>query len=139
MEDFDDKIAKATNKVNARILELQDNLNNVELLSLNLPKLAVANISLGRYAAYATYLARNAERAYKRKREDQKLHYMFQKWTAAKSEAQAFVDVEADFQVYSEAQRVADEARDLTYRTDTFIDQARSRLSLISKEMNRTF
>jgi len=138
MDDFDEKLEKAKNKVNARILETQDNLNNVELLSMSLPKLAIANISLGRYAAYATYLARNAERAYKRKREDKKLNYMFQKWTAAKSESQAFVDVEDDFQTYSEAQRVADEVKDLTYRTDTFIDQARSRLSLISKEINRS-
>ena len=107
--------------------------NNDEGLSMALMKLARVNLGLGRLGAYAKYIARNADRAARRKRAQLTLEYS--KTTAVnKATMQAELDVEDDFTVASDAQLVADEVSDLTFRTSEFLDMARSRLSLIKTD-----
>lgn len=110
-----------------------------ETISDTLVKLARLNSGIGREAAHVAYLARNAEQAYKREREDKKLSYIFKGWPIGKAESQAFVDANVSHEIFSETKLIADQASDLSYRTDTFMRMAQSRLSLISKELNRNF
>lgn len=125
--------------------------NNDENLSLALQSLARVNSALGQKAAYAKYIARNAQRVVDSIKEDKdatrsELTLMFaENQAVGKSEHQAKVQVHADFSnkineafsAYSEAKLLADEADDLTYRTDTYCKMCQSRLSLMKADKVR--
>lgn len=104
-----------------------------EGLSTALMRLARLNLALGRLAAYAKYISRNADRAARRKRGELTLQYS-QTQAVNKSELQAELAVKKDFQVASDAELLANEADDLTFRTDTFLKMAQSRLSLLKSD-----
>jgi len=109
-----------------------------ETLSNSLIRLARVNTAYGRKAAYALYIARNAERAYRRVREHTKLDAINQKNAIGKAESMAYVDgkVEEAFTVYSNVSLLAEQASDTSYRTDTFMKMAQSGLSLIKNDIN---
>lgn len=104
-----------------------------ETVSTNLLRLARVNAALGRQAAYAKYIARNAERAAKRRRAEITLE-LSKSQAVNKSEKEAEIAVAEDFSVASQAQLLADESDDLTYRTDTFLKMGQSRLSLLKAD-----
>lgn len=104
-----------------------------ETVSTNLLRLARVNAALGRQAAYAKYIARNAERAAKRRRAEITLE-LSKSQAVNKSEKEAEIAVAKDFLVASQAQLLADESDDLTYRTDTFLKMGQSRLSLLKAD-----
>lgn len=104
-----------------------------ETVSTNLLRLARVNAALGRQAAYAKYIARNAERAAKRRRAEITLE-LSKSQAVNKSEKEAEIAVAEDFLVASQAQLLADESDDLTYRTDTFLKMGQSRLSLLKAD-----
>lgn len=106
---------------------------NDEGLSTSLMRLARMNAGLGRQAAYAKYIARNSDRAARRYRAGRTLE-LATSMAVNKSQLQAELDSEEQFKVASDAQLVADEADDLTYRTDTFMKLGQSRLSLIKQD-----
>lgn len=106
---------------------------NDEGLSTSLMRLARMNSGLGRQAAYAKYIARNSDRAARRFRASQTLAHAAT-MAVNKSQLQAELDAEDYFKIASDAQLLADEADDLTYRTDTFLKMAQSRLSLIKAD-----
>lgn len=107
-----------------------------ETLSIVILQMARYNSALGGHAAHAKYIARNADRAARRFRAQQTLT-LAQTTAVNKSQLQAEIDAEPQFTVASDAQLIADEADDLTYRTDTFLKMAQSRLSLIKGDIKR--
>lgn len=109
-----------------------------ETLSNTLVRLARVNTALGSRAAYAKYIARNAERVYRRTREAVKLKKINNGAAIGKAESMAYTakDVEQAFQTYSSVQLLADDADDMAYRTDTFLKMAQSGLSLIKHDIN---
>lgn len=108
-----------------------------EGLSMAMLRLARINSALGKHAAYAMYIARNADRAARRHRAAQTLGYS-KGQAVNKSELQAELDSKKEFQIASDAQLIADEASDLCFRTDTFLKMAQSRLSLIKGDAARS-
>lgn len=96
------------------------------------------NSALGGKAAYAAYVARNAERAYRRVREQKKLDAIAEKNAIGKADSMAYVDtsVEEAFTLWSSVQLLADTASDMSYRTDTFLKMSQSGLSLIKNDIN---
>jgi hypothetical protein len=114
----------------------EDAQDNPEGLSLGLLELGRLNSSLGRHAAYAEYIARNADRAARRFRADRTLE-LAKSMAVNKAEKQAELDSEEVFSAASYAQLVADQAKDLSYRTDSFAKFAQSRLSLIKSDISR--
>lgn len=111
---------------------------DAETLSNTLVRLSRVNSAVGGKAAYAAYIARNAERAYRRVREQVKLDKIAEKNAIGKAESMGYVDeqTESAFRVYSDIQLIADTASDLSYRTDTFLKMAQSGLSLIKNDIN---
>ena len=111
---------------------------DAETLSNTLIRLARVNSALGGKAAYAMYIARNSERAYRRARENVKLAAINEKNAIGKADSMAYVDqdVESAFRIYSEVQLLADTASDMSYRVDTFIKMGQSGLSLIKNDIN---
>jgi hypothetical protein len=107
-----------------------------ESLSLTILRIARYNSALGKHAAHAKYIARNADRAARRFRAEQTLN-LSKTQAVNKSELQAELDSADQFRTASDAQLIADEADDLTYRTDTFLKMAQSRLSLIKGDVKR--
>lgn len=134
-----EEVVKDIDFLSKKTKELQDEATtasergNDEGLSTALMRLARNNSALGRQAAYAKYIARNADRAARRFRAQRTLE-LAATTAVNKSQMQAEIDSEAQFKVASDAQLVADEADDLTYRTDTFLKMAQSRLSLIKAD-----
>lgn len=117
---------------------------NDEQLSMSLDSLARINSALGQKAAMAKYVSRLAARALEKLKEQKKnkrseLTLEYSKTQAVgKSEHQARVDtahmedeIDEFFNTSNLAQLLADEADDLTYRTDTFLKMGQSRLSLL--------
>ena len=109
---------------------------NPETLSISLLQLARYNSALGKHAAYAKYIARNTDRAARRFRAETTLT-LSKTQAVNKAELQSEIDSAKLFRVASDAQLIADEADDLTYRTDTFLKMAQSRLSLIKGDIQR--
>lgn len=109
-----------------------------ETLSNTLVRLARVNSALGSKSAYALYIARNSDRAYRRIRERVKLNKINEKNAIGKAESMAYLDsqVEAAFKLWSSVQLLADTANDMSYRTDTFLKMAQSGLSLIKNDIN---
>lgn len=144
-------------KLKAGIQKLQDDAEvasqsgDDENLSITLQSLARKNSALGQRAAYAKYISRNAQRvvdSLKEEKDAKRSQYTLtysEQQAVGKSEHQAKVKVhdlysekiEEAFRVYSESRLVADEADDLTYRTDTYCKLAQSRLSLLKADKNR--
>lgn len=110
---------------------------DAETLSNTLIRLSRVNSALGGKAAYALYIARNAERCYRRVREQKKLDAINEKNAIGKADSMAYVDdeVEKAFMLYSNVQLLADTASDMSYRTDTFLKMAQSGLSLIKNDI----
>lgn len=110
---------------------------NPEKLSNTLMRLGRVNSALGNKAAYAKYIARNAERAYRRTRESIKLEEISKKQAIGKAESMGYVDrrTETVYKLYSNVQLLADQADDLCYRTDTFLKMSQSGLSLIKNDI----
>lgn len=111
---------------------------DAETLSNTLIRLARVNSALGGKAAYAMYIARNAERVYRRVREGKKLQAITEKNAIGKADSMAYVDAEVEkaFKLYTEVQLLADKASDMSYRTDTFLKMSQSGLSLIKNDIN---
>lgn len=111
---------------------------DAETLSNTLIRLARVNSALGGKAAYALYIARNAERVYRRVRETTKLQAIAEKNAIGKADSMAYVadEVESAFRIYSEVQLLADTASDMSYRVDTYLKMAQSGLSLIKKDIH---
>lgn len=111
---------------------------DAETLSNTLIRLSRVNSALGGKAAYAMYIARNAERVYRRVREQKKLDAIAAKNAIGKADSMAYVDadVEKVFTLWSNVQLLADTASDMSYRTDTFLKMAQSGLSLIKNDIN---
>jgi hypothetical protein len=107
-----------------------------ETLSISLIQLARYNSALGKHAAYAKYIARNADRAARRHRAERTLEYSAS-LAVNKSELKAEIESAELFKVASDAQLIADESDDLTYRTDTYLKMAQSRLSLVKGDIKR--
>lgn len=107
-----------------------------ETLSNCLIRLARINSALGSKAAFAKYVARNAERVYRRDREHSKLRHIEMGMAIGKAESQGFVDADKSFKIYTDVQLLADTADDLAYRTDTFMKMSQSGLSLIKKDLH---
>lgn len=137
---------RTTDQVASDIANLTDQVKNLqeevveassrgddETVSTSLLRLARVNAALGRQAAYAKYIARNAERAAKRRRAKIALE-LSKSQAVNKSEKEAEIAVAEDFSVASQAQLLADESDDLTYRTDTFLKMGQSRLSLLKAD-----
>lgn len=123
--------------------------SNDETLSILLTTLARYNSSLGRNAATAKAIARDMKRVYENIKEDQKvkvseltLEYINKGGPVGKSEHQAKVDAAKEFKplinqafkVYNDVQLIADQADDLTYRTDTYLKMGQTRVSLIKAD-----
>lgn len=135
------EVVKSIDDVSLMIKNLQDEMeedakDNPEGLSLKLLRLGRLNSALGRQAAYADYLARNADRAARRSRADHILK-LSKEMAVNKAERQAEIDSEDVFSSASEAQLIADQAKDLSYRTDSFGKWSQSRLSLIKNDITR--
>jgi hypothetical protein len=109
---------------------------DVETMTKSMIRLARANSALGKLGAYAKYIARNSERAYKAYRSERTLD-LAKTMAVNRAELQAFIDSKEKFEIFSECQLLADEASDLSFRTDTFLEQARTRSSLIKGDVNR--
>lgn len=110
--------------------------NDPEDLSSAMLRLARVNSALGRNAALANYLARNADRAARRYRAEKTLDYAGS-MAVNKAELQSELDAKEAFTIASDAQLLADQASDLCFRTDTFMKMAQSRLSLIKSDAAR--
>lgn len=132
-------VVKKIDLITPQIEKLQGEMTQAakgdpENLSLGLMRLARLNSALGKHAATAQWVARDGDRAARRFRADKTLEYA--KTVAVnKAEKQAELDSEELFSACSRAQWVADQANDLTYRTDTFLKMAQSRLSLIKTDI----
>jgi len=123
---------------------------NDEGLSKALNSLARINSGLGQKAAMAKYVSRLAARALEKLKEEKKtkrsektLEYS-KTQAVGKSEHQARVDtahmeteIDEFFKTSNLAMLLADEADDLTYRTDTFLKMGQSRLSLLKGDKHR--
>lgn len=134
-EDVALSIENLSNKINKEMdtATVASEQGNDEGLSSSLMRLARLNMGLGRLGAYAKFIARNADRAARRRRAELTLSHS-QSMAVNKSQLQAELDVKGDFEVASNAELLADEADDLTYRTDTFLKMAQSRLSLLKSD-----
>lgn len=135
-----EEVENSITTLSSKIKLLQDEMtvaavDNPEELSLGLMKLGRLNSALGRHAAYAEYIARNADRAARRFRANKTLEAS-QTQAVNKSELQAEIDSEEVFTAASYTQLVADQAKDLSYRTDTFLKMSQSRFSLIKGDLN---
>ncbi len=109
---------------------------DLETMTQSMVRLARANSALGKLGAYAKYIARNSERAYRAYRSEKTLE-LSKTMAVNRAEPQAYIDSKQQFDIYSECQLLADEASDLCFRTDTFLDQARTRSSLIKGDIAR--
>lgn len=138
-----EQTTKAIDTLETKIKGLQGDIvtaserGDPETLSTLLLRLGRVNSALGRQAAYAKYLARNADRAYRMEREQGKLSLIRGGMAIGKAESQAYVDSGHLVNIYSEVQLLADQADDLCFRTDTFLKMAQSRLSLIKGDAVR--
>lgn len=111
--------------------------NDPENLSQAILKLGRLNSALGRHAAFAKYIARNAEHAYKAARDQKKLAAMESGESGTKAETRRYTQTGMEHEAWSEAQLIADQADDLCFRTDTFLKMSQSRLSLIKGDAAR--
>lgn len=109
---------------------------DVETMTKSMVRLARANSALGKLGSYAKYIARNSERAYKASRSQRTLD-LAKTVAVNRAELQAFIDSKKEFDIFSECQLLADEVSDLSFRTDTFLEQARTRSSLIKGDIAR--
>lgn len=122
--------------------------SNDETLSITLIIIARHNSGLGQNAATAKAIARNMKRAYESLKEDREvrraeltLKYS-ENGPVGKAEAKAKVDAAEEFkplinkafEVYNEVQLIADQADDMTFRTDTFLKMSQTRVSLIKAD-----
>lgn len=114
---------------------IASNAGDPESLSMGLMELARVNSSLGRRGKYAMYIARQAEHAYKRAREEYKVEAIEQKKTASFGDTQRYIKSTPEHTVWNEALLVAEQAEDLAYRTGDFLKMAQSRLSLIKNDI----
>lgn len=130
-----DRLEEKIKKYQSNVVAYKEN-GNPEGLSNSLIRLARVNAALGGKAAYAKYIARNAERAYRRTREHGKLSHIEKGMAIGKAESKGYVDAGDVFKIYSEVQLLADRAEDLSYRTDSFMKMAQSGLSLIKQDIN---
>ena len=132
-------IQKKTDEAETASLQAND-----ENLSISLQSLARLNSALGKRAAMAKHIARLAGRVVEKLKEQKdarrsELTLQYSETQAVnKSEHKAKVEVmglvpEIDeaFKISSLAKLLADEADDLTYRTDSFLKMGQSRLSLL--------
>lgn len=129
-----DELEKLVKKYQSNAVAAKER-GDAETLSNTLIRLARVNSALGSKAAYAKYIARNAERVYRRDREHSKLQHISGGMAIGKAESQGFVDADHTFKVYSDVQLLADKADDLAYRTDTFMKMSQSGLSLIKNDI----
>lgn len=138
--DTEDQIAELRKKIQGYQSKalLAKEKGNPETLSNTLIRLARVNSALGSRAAYAKKVARDSERAYRRLRGRTQLKFIDeQKMAIGKAEQAAYMDENVDraFRIYSDVQFLADDAEDLSYRTDTFMKMAQSGLSLIKNDI----
>lgn len=131
-----DELDKLVKQYQTKALAAKER-GDAETLSNTLIRLARVNSALGGKAAYAMYIARNADRLYRRIRENKKLDAIALKNAIGKSDSMAYVDpeVEKAFIIFTECQLLADTASDMSYRTDTFLKMAQSGLSLIKNDI----
>jgi len=129
-----DQLESKVKQYQAVAVKASDN-GDPEGLSRTILKLARVNSALGKNAAYAMYLARNADRAARRFRADKTLEYVASKLAVNRAELKAELDAKEQFKNASECQLIADQASDLCFRTDTFLKMAQSRLSLIKGDI----
>jgi len=145
-----DELAPKIEKLKQLIQEKTDEAEvaskqaNDENLSIALQSLARLNSALGKRAAMAKHIARMSSRVVEKLKEQKdarrsELTLKYSETQAVnKSEHKAKVEVmemvpEIDeaFKTSSLARLLADEADDLTYRTDSFLKMGQSRLSLL--------
>lgn len=152
LEDLVSSIEKLKKKIGLKQdeAEIASQQSNDEGLSVALGSLARFNSALGQKAAYAKYIARNSNRAVERLKEQKDAERsrmtleLSQTQAVGKSEHQARIDImswipkiDEAFDIYSQAKLIADQADDLTYRTDTMLKMAQSRLSLLKADKHR--
>jgi len=127
--------------------EASDNSND-ETLSVTLLSIARNNSALGQNAATAKAIARDMKRVVddlKKEREVliARLTLLYsQDNPVGKSEARAKVEAAKEykplindaFELYNSTQLIADQADDLTFRTDTFLRMGQTRVSLIKSD-----
>jgi len=122
--------------------------SNDETLSINLLTLARQNSGLGQNAATAKAIARDMKRVFEGLKEDRDtrrseltLEYS-QDGPVGKAEHRAKVDaakefkplIDDAFKIYNEVQLIADQADDLTFRTDTYLKMGQTRVSLLKSD-----
>lgn len=129
-----DQLSQKVKEYQAAAVQASDR-GDPENLSKTLLRLARVNSALGKNAAYAMYLARNADRAARRFRADKTLEYVGTKMAVNRAELKAELDSKDKFSNASECQLIADQASDMCFRTDTFLKMAQSRLSLIKGDI----
>lgn len=137
-----DKLERDLVTLQTRVKELQGEIEQAskrgddETMSHLLISLGRANSALGHRGAKAQYIARNADRAARRRRASLTLEYAHSQ-AVNKASLQAEVDTEKDFTIASEALLISDQAVDLAFRTDTFMKMAQTRVSLIKGDKHR--
>jgi len=129
-----DELQKRIKKYQSNAIGYKEN-GNPEMLSNTLIRLARVNSALGSKAAFAKYVARNADRAYRRCREQSKLDYIDTGMAIGKAESKGYLAAGDVFKIYSDSQLLADTAEDMAYRTDTFLKMSQSGLSLIKQDI----
>lgn len=129
-----EQLQEKIKKYQSQVLGYKEN-GNPEGLSNTLIRLARVNAALGSKASYAKYIARNAERAYRRERESNKLKHIELGMAIGKAESKGYVEADTSFKIYSQVQLLADQAEDMAYRTDTFLKMSQSGLSLIKQDI----
>lgn len=136
-----DQVSKDIAKLEAAVKELQQvcvkasNLGDPETLSQKLMELGRVNSALGRRAKSAVYIARTAEHAYKKAREQYKIDAIADGKSATFGDTQRYLKSTGDHDVWAKAAMVAEQADDLAYRTSDFMKMAQSRLSLIKGDI----
>lgn len=149
------KVEENINSLRGKIWEKQveateaSDHSNDETLSVVLLTIARHNSGLGQNAATAKAIARDMKRVLEDLKKDREIRiseltllYVEAGQAVGKSEHQAKVNaakqfkplIKEAFEVYNEVQLIADQADDMSFRTDTFLKLGQTRVSLLKAD-----
>lgn len=117
--------------------EIWEHLENPELLSFDILRLAVKSGGLGTHLIEAEFDMDQAESQYKYQVDKRKLELVKQGESATVSESTAKVELQEDYSAYLERKKAYKAIKIKREDTDRAIDAVRSRLSLVKTDLRR--
>lgn len=128
-------IAKKINEYHKKCFKAIQN-DDVEALSKYVVEIAALNSQLGHKMAEAGWLARKADRAYRKFREKIKVDYVDNhKKAIGYADSQKYIDSFNEHEIYNKAAYMEEDLKSLRHSTEDLIDTIRSRIGVIRSDI----